>query len=241
MAAGSKCLMNLCIFDAIIAHIDGKTILHLAVTCRWVWDVLKRSHASWRRALLSHEDFAPFLGAYRRTAHTLVVLHFSSECVMCGRHTGNPILSNYAVRLCDDCSTRHLVAMGTHSIWQNGPQLAIEPVFLPDIDKMLPMPNVAQVYPAQVPQILPVNFDSYLTPQQEPAERIVTRLEATAPSMEFYTDSYLNPVYSSPAKIDLDCGFPTDLEDEVFEGFTGTPALSYDPTNHHGPCMFSWQ
>ncbi|CAE6484199.1 unnamed protein product [Rhizoctonia solani] len=264
MPVGSKCLMNLCIFDAIISHVDGKTILHLAVTCRWVWDVLKRSQVSWRRALSSHEDFAPFPGAYCRTAHTLVVLHFSSECVMCGRQTNNPILSNHAVRLCNDCSARHLVAMGTHTIWQNGafrcilfasypraltqgpvvitgPHLAMEPVFLPDVDKILPTPNVAQVYPAQVPQILPANFDSYLTPGQEPAERIVARPEATASLTGFYTDSYLNRVYSSPADIDVDCGFPTDLEDEVFEGFTGTPALSNDPTNHHGPCMFSWQ
>ncbi|CAE6470159.1 unnamed protein product [Rhizoctonia solani] len=234
MFAARRCLEILCILDEIIVYVDGKTILNLAVTCTWLWDVLKRSRVLWERALSNHQDFAPFPGAHLRTARTLVVLHFSSECVMCGLPTNNPILSNYAVRLCDTCSTQHLVAMGTHTIWQNGPHQAVEPVFLPDVDKKPPTSYMAQVYPAQVRQLLPANFDSYLAPQQEPME------QATASPMEFYTDSYMNPVYASSAEIDADRGFPTDLDDDEPDDFTGTPSPNNDPTNHQGPHSSWW-
>ncbi|CUA75495.1 hypothetical protein RSOLAG22IIIB_05926 [Rhizoctonia solani] len=255
MFAARRCLEILCILDEIIVYVDGKTILNLAVTCTWLWDVLKRSRVLWERALSNHQDFAPFPGAHLRTARTLVVLHFSSECVMCGLPTNNPILSNYAVRLCDTCSTQHLVAMGTHTIWQNGPHQAIEPVFLPDVDKMPPTSCMAQVYQAQVPQLLPANFDSYLAPQQAPMEqatsnqvtgmyyaRFTTSLAniPIASPMEFYADSYMNPVYASSAEIDANCGFPTGLDDEEPEDFTGTPSPNNDPTDHQGPYSSWW-
>ncbi|CAE6476138.1 unnamed protein product [Rhizoctonia solani] len=237
MSAGGKCLMNLCIFDEIIIHIDGRTILHLAVTCKWVWDLLSRSRTSWRRALSNHEDFAPFPGAHLRTPRTLVVLHFSSDCVMCGLPTNNPILANHAVRLCDDCSAQHLIAMRTHTTWQSGPHPAVEQAFLPDIHDMPPTPSTAQLYPAEPAQMVPANFDKYSTPQLEPAEWMPTSIEATEfyPA-EFYSHVYMNPIYSSSRDIDIGCGFPQDLsDDDEFEDFTGTHTPKDDSIDNHGP------
>ncbi|KAG8682838.1 hypothetical protein FRC11_014325 [Ceratobasidium sp. 423] len=247
MSAGGKCLMNLCILDAIIVHVDGRTILHLAVTCKWVWGVLNRSQVPWRRALSNHEDFAPFLGAHLRTPRTLVVLHFSLECVMCGLSTNNPILANHAVRLCDNCSVQHLVAMRTHTTWQNGalifcPHPAVEQIFLPDIHRMPPASSSVQLYPAEPAQMVPVDFDKYIAPRPEPAEWVPTSGETTEyyPA-EFYSDTYMNPTYSSPGDINVGCGFPQDLDDdEEFEDSTGTPTLSDDSTDNHGPSTLLW-
>ncbi|KAH7332784.1 hypothetical protein B0J17DRAFT_677563 [Rhizoctonia solani] len=212
--AGGKCFTNLPIFDTIILHLDGKTILQLAVTCKWVWGLLRRSRVQWRRVLSNHEDLAQFPGAHLRTAHTLVILHFSQDCVMCGCETSNPVLSNHAVRLCDSCSVQHLVAAQTHTIWHNGPHPVVEPVFLPDINST---PNMT-VYPAEPVQMPPLDFDILLNSQQEPAEQAATTDEVIIPPMQFYTDTYLNPNYSSGADIDRGCGFPTDWDDEDLTG-----------------------
>ncbi|KAJ1302257.1 hypothetical protein OPQ81_001076 [Rhizoctonia solani] len=230
-SAASKCLWNLCILDEIIAHIDGKTILQLAVTCKWVWVQLGRSKVPWRRALSNHEDIASFPGSHLRTAHTLVVLHFSSECVMCGLQTSNPILSNHAVRLCGSCSAQHLVVMQTHTIWQNGPHSGIEPVFLPDIHTF-PGSSMARLYPAEPVQAIPADLNNYITSRPEPVEREVTSNESTASPQEFYSNKYHNPNYSSPEDINRGCGFPAKWDDE---GSKVMRASSNSLTNNHGP------
>ncbi|KDN43703.1 hypothetical protein RSAG8_05893, partial [Rhizoctonia solani AG-8 WAC10335] len=151
---------------------------------------------------------------------------------MCGCETGNEILSQFAVRLCDDCSAEHITETWSYRQWQNGPYATPEKVFLPDLGRTLPTPCQAQVFAPTAAQHVPTDAD-YYSMSQPPLGEWGVVADGTIATTGFYGDTYLNPTFTSPAHIDAYFGFPTD-EDEDKEVFQGTQPFGDDLTNHHG-------
>ncbi|CAE6336454.1 unnamed protein product [Rhizoctonia solani] len=233
-SAAVTCLTNLCIVDTISDYIDGRSLLYLSRTCTGLWNLLERWPALWKRVLPNHEDFAPFPGAHLRTARTLVILLYTSECVMCGSETSNGALGKFAVRLCSDCSAQYLAEIWTYTSWQNRPYPISELTFLPDSNMILPPLDTALQYPETSKLRDPAEFRFDIGYEQlgdpEPDAVMATGVGATT---EYYSCEYLNPVYSSSAEIDRGCGFPTDLDEEDAMEFPGIQFPSNEPTDNH--------
>lgn len=120
----------------LVYYIAPDDLLNLARTCKKLRSDLWNEPAIWKRALA--QSALALVSIHKRHPRSLVILHFTKECMVCGTETNSHAIEELVIRLCENCEGVELTPVPDQppgfrtTIWQNGPHQYVTRFFRRD-------------------------------------------------------------------------------------------------------------